>query len=129
METFFVEKTAKSPYISFDPKTGAFELRGKSIPENSKLFFAPLFEWLEKYLQQPAPTTTLDVQLDYFNTSSAKSIVDCFKKLEQLAKNGKGKVVINWHYDEDDGDMMEAGQDYQSIIKEASFNLVEFKQD
>lgn len=127
METYYSEQTAKTPFIQFDPNLGKFEIKGKSIPENSKVFYTLMFEWLEKYISQPSSLTTLDIQLDYFNTSSAKSVIDLFKKLETIEKNGKGKVVINWHYNEDDGDMQEAGQDYQSIVK-VNFNLISFIQ-
>jgi hypothetical protein len=128
MQVYFSEQSAKTPFIEFDPNSGNFEMKGKSIPENTKGFYEPLFQWMDEYAQTPAPRTTFNVQLDYFNTSSAKVIVDFFKKLENLEKSGKGKVTINWHYDEDDGDMMEAGQDYQSIIK-VTFNLISFKQE
>jgi hypothetical protein len=102
-------------------------MKGKSIPENSKVFYTSMFEWLEKYTAMPLATTTLDIQLDYFNTSSAKCVIDLFKKLESIEKNSLGKVIINWHYNEDDGDMQEAGQDYQSIVK-VTFNLISFIQ-
>jgi hypothetical protein len=127
MEAYFLEQTAKTPFIQFDAQAGKFEMKGKSIPENSKVFYTNMFEWLDKYIVQPAAQTTLDIQLDYFNTSSAKCVIDLFKKLENIEKNGKGKVIINWHYNEDDGDMQEAGQDYQSIVK-VNFNLISFIQ-
>jgi len=84
-----------------------------------------LFNWLDNYIQNPFPQTILNIQLDYFNTSSAKCIVDLFKKLEQISKNGKGETTINWLYNEQDEDMLEAGEDYKSIIK-IPFNLVSF---
>lgn len=128
MHVYFSEQSAKTPFIELNPNNGNFEMKGKSIPENTKGFYEPLFQWMEEYAQNPAPLTTFNIQLDYFNTSSAKVIVDFFKKLEAIEKSGKGKVTINWHYDEDDGDMMEAGQDYQSIIK-VTFQLISFKQE
>jgi len=127
MEAYFSEQTAKTPFIQFDSQTGKFEMKGKSIPENSKVFYTNMFDWLDKYTTQPVALTTLDIQLDYFNTSSAKCVIDLFKKLESIEKNNKGKVIINWHYNEDDGDMQEAGQDYQSIVK-VTFNLISFIQ-
>jgi hypothetical protein len=56
------------------------------------------------------------VQLEYFNTSSSKCILDVFKKLEAIHK-AKHDVTINWFYEEDDEDMLEAGEDYESIIR------------
>jgi hypothetical protein len=123
--SYTAEQSPKTPLINFDRASGTFDLKGKSIPENSVLYYKPLFEWLDNYIQGPAPHTTLNIQLDYFNTSSSKCIVDLFKKLEQIAKNAKGQVTINWLYDEQDDDMQEAGEDYKSIIK-VPFNLVSF---
>jgi hypothetical protein len=122
---FTAEQSAKTPLVNFDPLSGNFELKGKSIPENSVGFYKPIFEWLDTYILEPAPQTNLSVQLDYFNTSSSKCIVDLFKKLENISKNGKGQTTINWLYDEQDDDMLEAGEDYKSIIK-IPFNLVSF---
>ena len=125
MATYSSEQSPKTPYVNFDSESGNFELKGKSIPENTIAFYKPLFEWLDNYVQNPVPDTTLNIQLDYFNTSSSKCIVDLFKKLELIVKNGNGKAIINWLYDENDDDMLEAGEDYKSIIK-LPFNLVSF---
>jgi len=121
---YIFQQSAKTPLINFD-SNGNFELRGKSIPENTVVFYKPLFLWLDNYSQNPAPNTILNIQLDYFNTSSSKSIVDLFKKLELISKNGQSETTINWLYNEEDDDMLEAGEDYKSIIK-IPFNLVSF---
>ena len=73
-------------------------------------------EWLEKYSAAPTDLTQVNVQLEYFNTSSSKCILDVFKKLEAIHKS-KHEVIINWYYEEDDEDMLEAGEDYESIIR------------
>ena len=122
---FTAEQTAKTPFINFDTASGIFELKGKSIPENSATFYRPVYDWLDEYVQNPAPSTTLNIQLDYFNTSSSKCVVDLFKKLELIVKNGKGTAIINWLHNENDDDMLEAGEDYKSIIK-IPFNIVSF---
>ena len=126
MNSYSVEQTPKTPLISFDPGSGNFEMKGKSIPENSVLFYKPLYDWVDQYALTPAAKTVLNIQLDYFNTSSSKCVVDLFKKLELIVKNGKGAAEINWLYDEADEDMQEAGEDYKSIIK-IPFNLVSIK--
>ena len=68
---------------------------------------------MEEYGGTPAEKTIVNVQLEYFNTSSSKCILDVFKKLEAIHK-AKNDVIINWHYEEDDEDMLEAGEDYES---------------
>ena len=125
MDIMEIPAAAKTPFIKIDLNLGVFEIKGKSIPENAKLFYSSLFDKLEEYAKKPAPQTVLNIQMDYFNTSSAKAIVDVFKKLERLNQSGASKTTINWYHDADDEDMIEAGKGYQSIIK-TDFNLVPF---
>jgi hypothetical protein len=115
METLLIEGSAKTPTIKFDAEQGIIEIKGRSIPENSIEFYKPLIEALENYSSAVKPITTVNIQLEYFNTSSSKCILDVFKKLEGINKAGSA-VTIHWHYEEDDEDMLEAGEDYQAII-------------
>jgi len=117
METLNIPMTSKTPLVSFDANTGIIELSGRSIPENTMEFYGPLFDLLDKYFIQPQAKTKLKIQLEYFNTSSSKCLLDLFKKLQTLQSSGKSEVSVEWHYEEDDEDMLEAGEDYQTIAK------------
>jgi SiaC family regulatory phosphoprotein len=110
MEPIIIDGTPKTPTIRFDSREGIFEIKGRSIPENSVEFYKPLNEWLDGYMQGPLDKTVVNIRLEYFNTSSSKCILDVFE--------------INWFYEEDDEDMLEAGEDYDSIIK-VPFKMVE----
>jgi hypothetical protein len=123
MESFSIEGTPKTPTVNLDPNSGKVEIKGRSIPENSIEFYKPIVDWLDSYAASPKSLTEVNIQLEYFNTSSSKCILDVFKKLEGIHKAGND-VVINWFYEEDDEDMLEAGEDYQSIIK-IPFKMVE----
>jgi SiaC family regulatory phosphoprotein len=123
MESISIEGTPKTPTVNFDATTGIIEVKGRSIPENSIEFYRPLVEWLEEYSKEPQNVTTVNIQLEYFNTSSSKCILDVFKKLEAI-KKARNEVVINWYYEEDDEDMLEAGEDYESIIR-IPFKMIE----
>lgn len=123
MEPLIIEGTPKTPTVKFDAETGVIEIKGRSIPENSVEFYKPLVDWLEEYKANPAPKTQVNIQLEYFNTSSSKCILDVFKKLEAIHK-AKNDVEINWYYEEDDEDMLEAGEDYESIIR-IPFKMIE----
>lgn len=126
MEPISITGTPKTPTILFDAKSGKLEIKGRSIPENSIEFYKPLVDWLEQYHASPSKMTEVNVQLEYFNTSSSKCILDVFKKLEAIYKSGN-EVVINWYYEEDDEDMLEAGEDYQSIIR-IPFKMLEIEE-
>jgi hypothetical protein len=123
MEPIIIEGTPKTPSIKFDAKDGIFEIKGRSIPENSVEFYKPLNEWLDGYMQTPLDKTVVNIRLEYFNTSSSKCILDVFKRLEAIHRS-KHDVEINWFYEEDDEDMLEAGEDYDSIIK-VPFKMIE----
>ena len=116
MEALSIEGTAKTPSVKFDGQGGVIEIKGRSIPENSIEFYKPLVEWLESYSGSPMGLTQVNVQLEYFNTSSSKCILDVFKKLEAIHK-GKNEVIINWFYEEDDEDMLEVGQEMSRMSK------------
>jgi len=126
MKTLTIEGTPKTPMVKFDGDTGKVEIKGRSIPENSIEFYKPLVEWLDEYGKAPHALTDVHVQLEYFNTSSSKCILDVFKKFETIVKAGH-EVLINWYYEEDDEDMLEAGEDYQSIVK-VPFKMVEVEE-
>jgi hypothetical protein len=123
MEPIIIEGTPKTPTIKFDASEGIFEIKGRSIPENSVEFYKPLVDWLENYKEAPLNKTVVNIKLEYFNTSSSKCILDVFKKLEAIHK-AKNEVEVNWYYEEDDEDMLEAGEDYESIIR-VPFKMIE----
>lgn len=126
MENIIREGSAKTPSVNFNSVSGVLELKGRSIPENSVEFYKPLNDWIDKYSNSPCTSTTVDIKLEYFNTSSSKCILDLFKKLESLNQKG-AEVTVNWYFEEDDEDMEEAGEDYQAIIK-LPFNMIEVQE-
>ncbi len=126
MESIKIERTRKTPDVTFNAETGKIQIEGKSIPENSIEFYKPLVDWLDEYGKTPRDITEVNIKLEYFNTSSSKCILDVFKKLENIFK-GDNNVVINWYYEEDDEDMLEAGEDYQSILK-IPFKMIEMEE-
>lgn len=123
MESIIIEGTPKTPAVRFIADEGVFKLEGRSIPENSVEFYKPLVDLLDTYKDNPMPRTFVEIKLEYFNTSSSKCILDLFKKLEAIHK-AKNEVEIRWYYEEDDEDMLEAGEDYESIIR-VPFKMIE----
>ena len=123
MEDLKLEGSAKTPFVEFNSKWELL-LKGRSIPENSIEFYKPIIEWIDNYGQSVNETTVLSVQLEYFNTSSSKCILDVFKKLETLSGT---EVSVKWYYEEDDEDMLEAGEDYEAII-DLPFEMIEVEE-
>ena len=84
MDPIKIEGTPKTPTVNFNAESGVLEIKGRSIPENAVEFYKPLVDWIGSYGDSAKPQTTVNIQLEYFNTSSSKCILDVFKKLELL---------------------------------------------
>lgn len=112
---FRVDKTTKSPGIQYNPNTNIISITGISVPEDHASFYNPIIAWFEAFVQSPPDHTTVIVQMEYFNTSSSKYFLRIFKMLQGILDKGK-RVEAVWIYEEDDWDMRECGNDYQSLV-------------
>jgi hypothetical protein len=106
MNMLIIEKTGKTPYVSADPVKGEITINGMSIPENAREFYKPLFIFLEEYLVIPLEHTDVLINLEYFNTSTSKILLEFLKRLDEIKKKGK-TVTIHWYLDNEDEDIEE----------------------
>ena len=118
MEKYSINGTPNTPDINFDLISGILSISGRSIPENSIEFYNPLFAALDKYLADPNPknATTLNIQLEYYNSSSSACLLSVFKKLEKFNKGKGSSVTINWIYEENDEDILAAGKNFEGMV-------------
>ena len=123
MNELVIEKTVKTPYIHFDPKSGILKIIGRSIPENPEEFFDKLFNWTKEYFKNPQNETLVNVQLEYINSGSSKFILEFFQLLQDFSIKGFN-CKINWYYEEDDEAVLELGKHYQAIL-DIPFKLIE----
>ena len=130
MEKLIIEPTLNSPRVILDPEKNQFEFSGESRPENVRNFYLPVLEWLDKYAaeltDQGASKRNAGIEfkfsLEYFNSTSAKYILDVFKAINVLQTLGI-KIQVNWLYEEDDEDMLEVGMEMARMSK-LSFEYV-----
>ena len=127
MLSLHIPGTNKSPDVHFEKFSGTLTLSGKSSLENPTKFYEPLLKWMTKYIKTPSEKTTFQMHLEYFNSSSSKHIMKLLRVLENAQNEHRSKIVIEWQYDGDDGSMMEAGEDFQSVLS-LDFNFVEEKE-
>lgn len=123
-----IEPGAETPALSGLTETGRITLRGRSDPEDAEALYAPLLDWIDAYSLEAAENTEVLAELSYFNTSSAKFLLQAFRKLEKLHKSGKSTVNVTWLYPKKDAAMREAAEEFKSVlnlpfqIEEASQN-------
>jgi len=123
MDNIKIEATERSPEVDFNFENNVFSLSGESYPEDVPAFFGPPIGQLEEYLSsQDGTDVTFNFELIYFNSSSAKVLMELFEMLDEAAENGNN-VTINWAYDEEDDNMEELGEEFGEDLEHATFNL------
>ncbi len=124
MEKLVIDPTFNSPSVILDPEANQFDFSGESRPENVRKFYLPILEWLDSYAKEQSEksktgrASSLQVQFnfEYFNSTSAKYILDIFKALNVLNDLGM-EILVKWLYEEDDEDMLEVGEEMSRMSK------------
>lgn len=124
-----IEPTLSSPQVILDPADNRFEFSGESRPENVRSFYMPILEWMEQFAtacsKKKGVSFEFNFNFEYFNSTSAKYILDIFKVLHTIQSDGS-KVSVRWHYEEDDEDMYEVGVE-MSRMSGLSFDYVKLE--
>jgi len=116
MKTLFIEATGETPEIHFDAEKAIFTIKGKSFPEETREFFDPVMGWLNDYADAPNESTKVTIHMDYYNSSTSVALMEILKTLERIHLKGH-EVTIYWLYDLIDDDMLEAGEEYEDLLK------------
>ena len=124
MKVIDISGTEKTPEIILDDERKFLQIKGKCLPENIRDFSQFVIEKLGNYFNQLKPDTgqndeseafKVNFKLGYFNSAAAKFIADILLVVdEQIQKNVNIKVF--WYFEEDDDDMLEAGQDMSKMV-------------
>lgn len=120
METFKLEGKDFIPSILFDPHHGELTIAGNSFHEDTTDFYAPIMNWLQRYVNETYQPTVLNFKMVYFNTTVSKVFLQIIRLLEEY----KGGVKVNWYYASDDDDMLEDGENLKADT-ELEFHLIE----
>jgi hypothetical protein len=122
MRKLIFEKTGSSPKVILDPDKNVFEISGESRPPDVSTFYGEILRWWDDYSlhllksQDNTHPVVVNFDLEYFNSSSAKYILDFCKQVALVRSKGKS-IDVKWKYEEDDIDMLEAGEEMSRIAK------------
>ena len=114
MKEFKIAPSKNTPEVYLSPK-GIIKLKGRSIHEDVVKFFAPIEAWIEEYIANPVQLTTVDLNLEYCNSSSAKAIIQMLQQIKLITSKDK-MFVINWYYEDGDDDIYERGEYFAAIL-------------
>ena len=121
METL-APQTERSPLVTFDGKE--LVIKGRSFMDNAVEYYKNL---IARIKDLPYERLDVVVNLNYFNTSSSKCLLELFRTLERM--NGDGdKISVFWYYEKGVSDLEEAGEDYRDLIETMQFEIVEYEE-
>jgi len=124
MEELRILPTKNTPEIILNPE-GIIRIKGRSIHENVTEFFEPVEDWISEYITVPADITSVDMNLEYFNSASAKVFIHILQKVTYVTLKHK-KFVFNWYYEEGDDDILERGEYFASVL-DVRINFIKLK--
>ena len=104
------------PSVDFNAETGICELSGESFLESTVKFYNPLLDWLEEFAKVEKRPLVFNIKLSYYNTSSAKRILDILHILKAYEDNG-GDVTVNWFLEEEEFEIIDEIEDYKIVAK------------
>ena len=125
MDPINIAQTARTPRIEFDFESNKFIIAGESYPEDVSTFYGPLLEKFTTFLNASSDAQiSFRFQLIYFNSSTAKILMELFEALEEAAGSGN-QVVITWVHEAGDDNIKELGEEFAEELSNASFILEE----
>jgi hypothetical protein len=122
MRKLIIDQKQNSPKVVLDPENKLYLIAGESRPHDVRDFYEPVILWLEDFSSHlinsagKEEPVIFNFDFEYFNSSSGKLILDICKILAKLRQKDIN-IGINWHFEKDDNDMLEAGKEFSAIVK------------
>ena len=124
MKVINIKQTDKTPEIILDTDKQVFQIKGNCLPENIREFSRQVLVSYEDYLKtlhcitdnkSSAGAFRIHFRLGYFNSAAAKFISDILTLSHGYAQKGCN-IKIYWYFDDDDHDMLEAGEEISQMV-------------
>ena len=124
MTIFHQEATSRTPQVELDSTKGIFLLQGESYPEDSTVFFAPIRVALNDVLEDVKNGLNVDIKLIYFNSSSARALMEIMDQMNQKASLGTA-VNVRWYCDPEDDITREFAEDISEDLGAINFTIID----
>ena len=118
-----ISETAFTPSVKISPEEHRIIITGPSRLEDPSLFYEKLIKVLEENIINFKSGFSIDFKLNYLNSSSSKWLFHILKNVQN--RYGSSKIMtVNWYYDIDDENMLEAGEVFQNLLN-VPFRIIE----
>ncbi len=129
MDKLVLSPTVFTPRVILDHEEHYLEISGESRPNDVREFYGPIIQWMSDFSESLKRSGNLrkpvisHLNFNYFNSASAKCILDICKILARIKSEGT-EISVKWYYVRGDDDMMETGREMETIVN-IPFELVE----
>ena len=128
MTTLQLDATSRTPAVTLDPAAGRLVLKGESYPEDATSFYATLTSAISAYLDEGPGNLLAEIRLTYFNSSSARALMELLEQLDEAAGNG-AQITIDWYCDPDDDITREFAEDIASDVSNTKVSILDLDAD
>jgi len=128
MTDLHIDATSRTPAVTLESSTGSLAIRGESYPEDVTAFYAQLTGALEEFFSGGDVTLTTQIKLTYFNSSSARALMELLELLDDAAERG-ATVTVEWFCDPDDDITREFAEDIAAEVSHASVSILDLDAD
>ena len=116
MEHLYIEPSGRTPEVFFNIDDSKLCILGRSFPEDVSAFYLPIGKWLKNNIVVCVECFNMEIQLEYFNTTSSKYLLEMMRIIEDYKKKHDVPVAVHWKYFSNDEDMKESGMEYQQFV-------------
>ena len=122
MSSFSQKATARTPEILLNADAGTLVLSGESYPEDVTAFYSTLSDAITAFFDSSERAFDVSIKLTYFNSSSARSLMELLDLLDNAAGQGR-QVSVQWYCDAEDDITREFAQDISSDVTNVTVTI------
>lgn len=120
--TYKQDATSRTPAVLLDADKGFFSLIGESYPEDITGFYSPIRVALNEVLEGLQAEFNVEIKLVYFNSSSARVLMELMDQLEEHAQAG-AKIHVSWFCHPEDDITREFAEDISEDLSAVKFEI------
>lgn len=128
MSDFSLQATSRTPAIHLNTADMTLVISGESYPEDVRQFYTTINEQLAVYFTTKPDRLDVAIKLTYFNSGSARALMELLDQLDEAAEKGV-KIIVNWYCDPDDDITREFAEDIAADIRATSVNILDLDGD
>lgn len=113
---YVIKATSETPFVALEMANRTLLIKGTSHPENPSDFYDKVDKLLAFYIAEGRKSLTVNLSLEYFNTSSARYLFQLMTQLKEYEDGGMD-MKVNWYYKIDDEDMLLSGKNFSSYTQ------------